>query len=132
MAEDFPSLEAEKESQKFAGRLWRFLQFLKSLQILSQDFILPKKIKPCSQKILPFRSGLFGLLGFGVCGFGKLALPLLGYLTSFFRNALTLNSQKLRLSLIYLVAGQIRQILQITAVICRILQIPPGSVNRKE
>jgi hypothetical protein len=41
------------------------------------------------------------------------------------------NFQKLHLSLIYRIAGQICQILQISAVICRILQIPPGSANCK-
>ena len=41
------------------------------------------------------------------------------------------NFQKLQLSLILRVAGQIWQILQISAVICRILQIPPGSANSK-
>ena len=39
------------------------------------------------------------------------------------------NFQKLQLSLILRVAWQIWQILQISAVICRILQIPPGSAN---
>jgi hypothetical protein len=38
---------------------------------------------------------------------------------------------QLQFSLILRVAGQIWQILQITAVICRILQIPPGSANSK-
>ena len=41
------------------------------------------------------------------------------------------NFLKLQLSLIYRVPGQIWQILQISAVICRILQIPPGSANSK-
>jgi hypothetical protein len=41
------------------------------------------------------------------------------------------NFQKLQLSLILRVAGQIWQILQISAVICRILQIPPNSANSK-
>ena len=41
------------------------------------------------------------------------------------------NFQKLQLSLIYQVPGQIWQILQISAVICRILQIPPGPTNSK-
>ena len=41
------------------------------------------------------------------------------------------NFQKLQLSLILRVAGQIWEILQISAVICRILQIPPGSANSK-
>ena len=39
------------------------------------------------------------------------------------------NFQNLWLSLILRVAWKILQILQISAVICRILQIPPGSVN---
>ena len=42
-----------------------------------------------------------------------------------------LTPKKLQLSLILRVAGKIWQILQITAVICRILQIPPGSANCK-
>ena len=50
---------------------------------------------------------------------------------SFSRNALMANFQKLQSSLIYRVAGQIWQILQIPAVICRILQIPPDPANSK-
>ena len=38
---------------------------------------------------------------------------------------------QLQFSLILRVAGYIWQILQISAVICRILQIPPGSANSK-
>ena len=53
------------------------------------------------------------------------------YQMSFLRNALMANSQKLQLSLIMRVAGQIWQILQISAVIRRILQIPRGSANSK-
>ena len=41
------------------------------------------------------------------------------------------NFQKLQLSLILRVAGQIWQILQISAVIRRILQIPRGTANSK-
>jgi hypothetical protein len=41
------------------------------------------------------------------------------------------NFQKLQLSLILTVAGQIWGILQISAVICRILQIREGSANSK-
>ena len=41
------------------------------------------------------------------------------------------NFQKLWLSLILRVARHIWQILQISAVICRILRIPPGSANCK-
>jgi hypothetical protein len=41
------------------------------------------------------------------------------------------NFQKLQLSLILKVARQIWQILQISAIICRILQISPGSANSK-
>ena len=41
------------------------------------------------------------------------------------------NFKKLQLSLILRVAGQIWQILQISAVICRILQIPRGFANSK-
>ena len=41
------------------------------------------------------------------------------------------NFQKLQLSLILRVAWQILQILHISAVICRILQISPGSANSK-
>ena len=48
------------------------------------------------------------------------------YLMSFFRNALLTNFQKLQLKLILTVAGQIWQILQISAVICRIPQNPTG------
>jgi hypothetical protein len=50
---------------------------------------------------------------------------------SFFNNALFANFQKLQLSLILTVAGQIWQILQISAVICRILHIPPDPANSK-
>ena len=41
------------------------------------------------------------------------------------------NFQKLQMSLILRVSGQIWRYLQISAVICRILQIPPGSANSK-
>jgi hypothetical protein len=41
------------------------------------------------------------------------------------------NFQNLQLSLILRVAWQILQILQISAGICRILQIPPDSENSK-
>ena len=41
------------------------------------------------------------------------------------------NFQNLWLSLILRVTGQIGQILQISAVICRILQIPRGTANCK-
>jgi hypothetical protein len=50
---------------------------------------------------------------------------------SFFRNALLANFQKLQLNLILTVARQIWQILQISAVFCRTLQIPRGSANSK-
>ena len=53
------------------------------------------------------------------------------YLMSFFRNALLANFKKLQFCLILTVAGQIWKTLQITAVICRILQIPRGSANSK-
>jgi hypothetical protein len=53
------------------------------------------------------------------------------YLMSFLKSALMANFKKLQLSLILRVAGTIWEILQITAVICRILQIPPGSANSK-
>jgi hypothetical protein len=45
------------QSLKFTGRICRFLRIYKILQILSQHFILPKKTKASSQKILPFSSG---------------------------------------------------------------------------
>ena len=48
---------------------------------------------------------------------------------SFSGNALMANFQKPQLSLILRVAWQILQILQISGVICRILQIPRGSTN---
>ena len=54
-----------------------------------------------------------------------------GYLISFLRKALMANFLKLQLSLILRVARQIWQILQISAVICRILQISPGSANSR-
>ena len=54
-----------------------------------------------------------------------------GYLISFLRKALMANFLKLQLSLILRVARQIWQILQISAVICRILQIPRGTANCK-
>ena len=50
---------------------------------------------------------------------------------SFLRYDLIANFQNLWLSLILRVAGQIWQIRRISAVICRILQIPPGSANSK-
>ena len=53
------------------------------------------------------------------------------YLMSFMRIALMANFQKLQLSLIYRLPGQIWQILQISAVICRILHIPPDPANSK-
>ena len=57
MAEDFQSFSTSKNAVPQIRRknlAAGFLQFLKSLQILSQHFILPKKTKFCSQKILPF------------------------------------------------------------------------------
>jgi hypothetical protein len=50
---------------------------------------------------------------------------------SFFRIPEKANFQKLQLSLILTVAGKIWGILQISAVICRILQIPRGSGKSK-
>ena len=50
---------------------------------------------------------------------------------SFFTNALLANFQKLQLSLILTVAGQIWQTLQISAIARRIPQNPRGSLNSK-
>ena len=55
----------------------------------------------------------------------------LTYLMSFFRNALLANFQKLQLSLILTVGGQILQTLQISAVIGRIPQNPREPANYK-
>ena len=56
MAEDFPSLEAEKNPGDGKGEFGGSCKSCGSLQILSLYFVLPRKTKACSQKILPFRS----------------------------------------------------------------------------
>jgi arginyl-tRNA--protein-N-Asp/Glu arginylyltransferase len=54
LPKNFPIFSTQKKSLKFAGRIGRFLRNYKILQILSQNFILSKKAKACSQKILQF------------------------------------------------------------------------------
>ena len=44
------------QSRKLAGSIGRFLRNYKILQILGKHFILSKKTKASSQKILPFRA----------------------------------------------------------------------------
>ena len=54
--------QPQKKSRKFAGRIRRFLRNCEIGQILRKYFILLKKTKRCSKKILQFR----GEVGLGL------------------------------------------------------------------
>ena len=54
MAEDFPRFSTSKNPENLQGESGDSCKSWESLQILSQHFILPKKTKACSRKILPF------------------------------------------------------------------------------
>ena len=126
MAEDFPSFSTSKKSFTFPVRISDSSKSWTSPNSQSK-FHFPQKTKTLFPQNLTI--SLEGALGrFPYIIFWDLTLR---YLMSFLRSALMANFKKLQLSLILRVAGQIWQILQITAVICRILQIPPGSVNSK-
>jgi hypothetical protein len=126
MAEDFPSFSTSKKSFTFPVRISDSSKSWTSPNSQSK-FHFPQKTKTLFPQNLTI--SLEGALGrFPYIIFWDLTLR---YLMSFLRSALMANFKKLQLSLILRVAGQIWQILQITAVICRILQIPPGPENPK-
>jgi hypothetical protein len=49
--------QPQKNPANLQGEFGDFCKSCDSLQILSPHFILPKKTKPSSKKILPFRTG---------------------------------------------------------------------------
>ena len=98
LPKNFPSFSTQKKSRKFAGRIGRFLRNYKILQILRQYFILPKKTRACSQKILQFTPTLSPkkLIFIGnnhkCCCFGYIDFP---YVPRICRNSPRPNKRRL-------------------------------------